>query len=47
MEDAPPAEPEHRNERRRFIAWAVLAGFAKPERLTEAVLREIEQERAR
>jgi hypothetical protein len=34
--------PEHRSERRRFIVWAVLAGFAKPERLTEAVVREIE-----
>lgn len=39
--------PEHRGERRRFIAWAVLAGFARPESMTAAVLAEIEFEAAR
>jgi len=33
--------PEHRNDRRRFIVWAVLAGYAAPARLTEAVLNEV------
>ena len=40
----PNEPPEHGGQRRRFIVWAVLCGFAKPERLTEAVVREIEAE---
>jgi hypothetical protein len=37
-------QPEHHNERRRFLVWAVLAGFAKPERLTERIVAEVENE---
>jgi hypothetical protein len=36
--------PEHRGDRRRFLVWAVLAGFAEPDRLTERIVAEIEQE---
>ena len=43
---AEPEPPEHNNERRRFLVWAVLAGFAQPERLTERIVNEIEQETA-
>ena len=35
---------EHRNERRRFLVWAVLCGFASPDRLTERIVDEIERE---
>lgn len=38
------AEPEHRGDRRRFLVWAVLCGFAKPERLTERIVAELEEE---
>ena len=44
---AAPADddPDHWcKSRRRFVVWAVLCGFAKPERLTETVLAELEQE---
>ncbi|HEV2037112.1 MAG TPA: hypothetical protein VGQ96_00785 [Candidatus Eremiobacteraceae bacterium] len=29
--------------RRRFCVWAVLAGFAPPERLTERIIAELEE----
>lgn len=40
--DTAQEEPEHRSDRRRFLVWAVLAGYVKPERLTERILDEIE-----
>ena len=40
----PDERPEHRNDRRRFLIWACMAGLVQPERVTERVLQEIEQE---
>jgi hypothetical protein len=37
-------EPEHRGDRRRFIVWAVLGGFAGSDTLTERIVSEIKQE---
>ena len=45
-EDQAPELPEHGGERRRFLCWAVMCGFAKPERLTERIVAEIESEAA-
>ena len=39
-------QPEHNGDRRRFLVWAVLGGFAKPERLTERIVAEVESEAA-
>ena len=39
-------QPEHRNDRRRFLVWAVLLGAAPPERLTERIVDELRQEAA-
>jgi hypothetical protein len=39
-----PAVPEHCRDRRRFLVWAVLSGFAPPERMTERIVAEIERE---
>ncbi len=33
--------PEHRNDRRRFVVWAVLGGFCDPSRLTERIVAEV------
>ena len=41
-----PEPPAQFTSRRRFIVWAVLAGLAKPERLTEEIVREIRAEDA-
>lgn len=38
--------PEHRNDRRRFLVWAVMLGVVKPERMTERVVAEIDREPA-
>jgi len=40
----PPEQPEHRNDRRRFLIWACMAGLVKPDRVTEQILQELEQE---
>ena len=40
-------DPEHRGDRRRFLVWAIMAGFAQPERMTERILAEIEHEATR
>lgn len=42
--DPPSTEAPLPRTRRAFLVWAVLAGLAKPERLTEAVLRDVERE---
>jgi hypothetical protein len=34
--------PEHRNDRRRFLIWALMAGYTKPERIVERIVGEIE-----
>jgi hypothetical protein len=34
-------EPEHRGDRRRFLIWACMAGFVKPERVTERIVAEV------
>lgn len=34
--------PEYHCSRRRFLVWAVMAGYVKPERMTERVVAEIE-----
>ena len=36
--------PEHRNERRRFLIFALMAGLVPPERVTERIVSEIEQQ---
>ena len=36
------ALPQQFRNRRAFVVWAVSAGFASPNRLTEAVVAEIE-----
>ena len=45
-DDAEPEAPEHNGERRRFLCWAVMCGFAKPERLTERVLQDVAESEA-
>ncbi len=40
-------EPEHRNDRRRFLIWALMIGAVPPQRVTERVLAEVEAEAAR
>jgi len=37
-------DPEHRGDRRRFLVWATMAGFAKPERLTERIVADVEEQ---
>ena len=39
-----PEQPEHGNDRRRFIAWDVMCGFANPERLTERIVAEVDRD---
>ena len=36
--------PEHNNDRRRFLVWALMLGAIEPERVVERVLEEVEQE---
>lgn len=44
IDSAQPESPEHRNERRRFLCWAVMCGFAQPERLTDGIVVELARE---
>ena len=37
-------QPEHRNDRRRFICWSLMLGLIPPQRLVERVIAEIEAE---
>lgn len=37
----PGEEPEHRNDRRRFLVWALMAGLVPPERVTERILQDV------
>jgi len=34
--------PEHRNDRRRFLIWACMAGLVQPERVAERILADVE-----
>jgi uncharacterized protein YdaU (DUF1376 family) len=42
--DAQVAAPEHHNDRRRFLVWALMLGAVPPQRVVERVLDEIEAE---
>lgn len=44
VDPRPAEQPEHCGDRRRFIVWAIMAGFAQPERMTDAIVAELEQE---
>ena len=37
-------EPEHRNDRRRFLIWALMIGAVPPQRVTERVVAEVSEE---
>ena len=39
-------EPEHRNQRRRFLVWALMLGATKPEVVVDRIVAEIEREAA-
>jgi hypothetical protein len=39
-------EPEHRNERRRFLIWALMVGAVPPQRVTERIVPEVKRELA-
>jgi len=42
---APPADaPEHHNDRRAFLVWALMLGAIPPERVAERVLADLEGE---
>ena len=34
--------PEHRNDRRRFLIWALMIGAVPPQRVTERIVSELE-----
>ena len=40
---AAQAEPEHRNDRRRFLVWALMAGYIPPARMTERIIADVER----
>jgi hypothetical protein len=40
--ELPSEAPEHHNDRRRFLIWALMVGAVKPERVVERVLAEME-----
>jgi hypothetical protein len=40
----PQEEPEHHGEPHAFLAWCVMLGVARPERMVERVLAEVEAE---
>ena len=42
--DGEVEEPEHCGDRRRFLVWAVLCGFAPPERLADRIVADVEAE---
>ena len=37
-------QPEHRSERRRFLIWALMLGAVPPQRVTDRIVREVEDE---
>jgi len=40
-------QPEHRNDRRRFLTWALMLGAIPPERVVERVLADVLEESGR
>jgi hypothetical protein len=42
--DTPSEQPEHGNDRRRFLVWALMLGAVPPERVVERVIAEVESE---
>jgi hypothetical protein len=36
-------EPEHHNDRRAFLCWALMLGLVPPERVVERVVAELEE----
>jgi len=40
----PDDGPEHCNDRRRFLVWAVMLGATSPERMTERVLEDLNRD---
>jgi hypothetical protein len=45
--DSLDEEPEHRNDRRRFLIWALMLGAVPPERVVERIVDELEQDASR
>jgi hypothetical protein len=43
LDPSPPEPPEHQNDRRRFLVWALMVGAVKPERLTERIVAEVDE----
>ena len=39
-----PEQPEHLGDRRRFLVWALMLGATTPDRLTERIVAEIDDE---
>ncbi len=39
-------QPEHRNDRRRFLIWCLMVGAVKPDVVTTRIVDEIERETA-
>jgi len=37
-------QPEHRNDRRRFLIWALMLNLVPPERVVERVVAEVQTE---
>ena len=42
----PSEQPEHGNDRRRFLVWALMLGAVPPERVVERIVAEVESEAA-
>ena len=42
--DQKPTIPEYGNSRRRFLIYAVMCGFAPPQRAVERIVAEIEEQ---
>ena len=43
-DDAQVEAPEHDNDRRKFLVWALMLGAVPPERVVERIVAEVEQE---
>jgi hypothetical protein len=43
VDQADVEEPEHHNDRRRFLVWALMAGLVPPERVVERIVAEVDE----